>query len=97
MKKLVSLTIVILTCHYHVIRTQFVTSHIQTVPLWDTNSTVQMCQVEHLVQDGVVNFQGNPYHGCNLQVLASPNTRDDHQNWKLLLIDQKKNAFDRGW
>ena len=65
--------IVIIACHYHVIRTQFASVQIQTVSLWDTKSTMQMCHEEHL-QDGSVNFQGDPYHGCNLQVLAPSNT-----------------------
>ena len=73
MKMLIAFVVAIIACPCHVNRTQFTSAQIQTVPLWDTNSTVQMCHVEHL-QDGMVNFQGNPYYGCNLQVLASSNT-----------------------
>ena len=73
MGMLITFVIVIIACHYHVTRTQFAGAQIQTVPLWDTNSTMQTCQVEHL-QDGLVNFQGNSFEGCNLQVLAPSNT-----------------------
>ena len=66
---LTTVAIVVIACHYHVTHIQFASAQIQTVPQWDTNSTIQMCHVEHL-QDGVVNFQGNSYHRCNLQVLA---------------------------
>ena len=72
MKMLITFVIVIIAFHYHVTRTQFVTSQIQTVPLWDTNDTMQMCHVEHS-QDGLVSFQGNRYRGCNLLVLAPSN------------------------